>query len=158
MILLNVNLERKCNVFSDPINTEEKLLTLTIFNYVAIILHRILIHFTDFNTKNSKLKFKHINKDDYPIVKSHNVIIRHLNKLQRIPFIVKDKIDVDFAQVKFHLRNHCNYRDIFQMFKLFNNLESPILKCINYNPPKNTNHKDQIISNIETFNNLKFEI
>ena len=137
-------------------DTNEKLLTLTVFNYVAIILHRILIHFTDFNTQDPKLKFKHINKDDYSIIKSHNVIIRNLNKLQRIPFIIKDKTNVDFAQVKFHLKKYCNYRDVYQMFKLFNEEENQIIKCINYNPPKNTHHKDQINANITAFNNLRF--
>ena len=137
-------------------DTNEKLITLTVFNFVAIILHRILIHFTDFNTEDTKLKFKHINKEDYPIIKTHNVIIRNLNKLQRIPFIIKDKSNVDFAQVKFHLKNHCNYRDIYMMFKLFNKVDSPIIKCIRYNPPKNTQHKDQINTTIEAFDKLTF--
>jgi hypothetical protein len=136
--------------------TNDKLYTLTIFNFVAIILHRVLSHFTNFNTDDPKLKFKHINIEDYPIIKSHNVIIRNLNKLQRIPFIIKEKTNVDFNQVKFHLKNHCNYKDIYQMFKIFNEKDNLIIKCIKYNPPKNNQHKDHINLNIEAFANLKF--
>ena len=116
----------------------------------------ILPPFNTTGLNDPKLKFKHINKDDYSIIKSHNVIIRNLNKLQRIPFIIKDKTNVDFAQVKFHLKKYCNYRDVYQMFKLFNEEENQIIKCINYNPPKNTHHKDQINANITAFNNLRF--
>jgi len=137
-------------------DTNEKLITLTILNFVAIVLHRILIHFTEFDSQDPKLKFKHINKEDYPIIKSHNVIIRNLNKLQRIPFNIKDKTDVDFTQVKYHIKYHCNYRDIYQMFKLFNEPDNQIIKCIKYNPPKNPQHREHIISNIEAFDKLKF--
>ena len=137
-------------------DTTEKMYTLTIINFVAIILHRILVHFTDFDTQDPKLKFKHIHPEDYHIIKAHNVIIRNLNKLQRIPFIIKQMTNVDFNQVKFHLKNHCQYKDIYQMFKIFNMVDNPIIKCINYTPPKNTQRKNQINSNIEAFANLKF--
>jgi len=114
------------------------------------------MHFTSFTTNDEKIKFKHLNQEDYHLIKSHNVIIRNLNKLQHIPFIIKTKTTVDFNQVKFHLKNHCNYRDIYMMFKIFNDKDSQILKCINYSSPKNSQYKNHINSNIETFSNLKF--
>ena len=138
------------------IDNEIKLCTMTSFNFVAIILHRILMHFTIFTTEDPKVKFKHVNQDDYHLIKTHNVIIRNLNKLQHIPFAIKTKTTVDFNQVKFHLKNHTNYRDICMMFKIFNDKENELLKCINYSTPRNTQYKDHINSNIETFANLNF--
>ena len=137
------------------IDNEIKLCTMTSFNYVAIILHRILMHFTIFTTDDPKVKFKHVNQENYHLIKSHNVLIRNLNKLQHIPFAIKTKTTVDFNQVKFHLKNHTNYRDIYTMFKIFNK-ENELLKCINYSTPKNTQYKDHISLNIEAFANLKF--
>jgi hypothetical protein len=138
------------------IENEIKLSTMTTFNFVAIILHRILMHFTTFTTEDPKIKFKHINQEDYHIIKSYNVIIRNLNKLQHIPFIIKKITTVDFNQVKFHLKNCCNYRDIYMMFKIFNVKDNEILKCIKYNAPKNDGYKKLIVDNIERFANFKF--
>jgi hypothetical protein len=137
-------------------DNEIKLCTMTSFNFVAIILHRILMHFTIFTTEDPKVKFKHINQEDYHLIKSHNVIIRNLNKLQHIPFVIKTKTTVDFNQVKFHLKKHSNYRDIYMMFKIFYEKDNELLKCINYSTPKNIQYKDHINTNIETFANLKF--
>jgi hypothetical protein len=135
---------------NELLETNDKLFTIASFNYVAIILYRLLNHFTDFNIDDPKLKFKHINKEDYNIIKQYGVIVRNINKLQRIPFIIKNTTNVDFNQVKFHLKNHCLAKEINMMFKIFKNED--ILKCIKYNPSKNIQTND----NIKAFTDMKF--
>ena len=135
---------------NELLETNEKLYTIAAFNYIAIVLHRTLNHFTDFKTDDDKLKFKHINQVDYHIIKSHSIVIRNLNRLQKIPFIIKGITSVDFNQVKYHLKNHCQSKELYMMFKIFKNED--ILKCIKYNASKHT----QTNNNIEAFTNMKF--
>jgi hypothetical protein len=121
----------------DPneVDSDEKTWTKAAFDFVAICLLRTLMHFTKFAdkfTEEEKLSgYKFIKKneaewDDY-ILKhkwKNNALIRNLYKLQRLPYYVKDLVDkdlvdVDFDQVKHHLKFHCTPQDIKSMFDRF---------------------------------------
>jgi hypothetical protein len=66
-----------------------------------------------------------------------------------MPFVIKGMTTVDFYQVKYHLKNYCQSKELYMMFKIFKNED--ILKCIKYNCPSN-----KIMTNIEAFTNMKF--
>ena len=116
----------------DPneVDSDEKTWTKAAFDFVAICLFRALMHFTKFADKfteeEKSLGYKFIKKNedkwDYYILKhkyKNNALIRNLYKLQRLPYSVKDLVDVDFNQVKHHLKHHCTPQDIKSMFDRF---------------------------------------
>ena len=125
--------------------SDEKTNTFAAYNYVAIMIFRIMNHFTVFNNKNNNLKFTQINQQDYEKIKYHSSIVRNLYKLQRLPFMLKIN-KVDFDQIKHHLKFYTNYRDLNKMFKCFYKNEE-LNKLVKFSFPSD----GQIKNNIEKF-------
>ena len=101
--------------------------TVAAFNFVAIVLHRTLLHFTRFAKYFSPeelalyptYKFIKINDTDFELIKGSNALIRNIYKLQHLPYAVRTVSDVDFNQVKYHLKYHADTRDIYSMYTTF---------------------------------------
>lgn len=125
--------------------SDEKTNTFATFNYVAIMMFRIMNHFTIFNNRNYNLKFTQINQQDYDKIRYHNAIVRNLYKLQRLPFMLKIN-KVNFEQIKHHLKHYTNYRDLNKMFKSFHNNEE-LNKLVRFTFPSD----GQIKTNVEKF-------
>jgi hypothetical protein len=113
-------------------DSDEKTWTIAAFNFVAICLFRTLTHFTKFannfspeelKTGHKFIKLKEEDWKDYITGAAHgsynNALIRNINKLQRIPFAVKNIQCVDFNQVKHHLKYYCKPQDIYAMYNTF---------------------------------------
>ena len=128
--------------------SDDKTYTFTTFNYISIMMFRIMNHFTNFNNKYNNLKFKQINQQDYNKIKYYSSISRNLYRLQRLPFILKIN-NVNFDQVKYHLKNHTNYRDLYKIFKSFYNNEE-LNQMVKFTFPINENIKN----NVDKFNEL----
>lgn len=125
--------------------SDEKTNTFAAFNYIAIMMFRIMNHFTIFNNKNNNLKFMQINQQDYDNIRYHSAVARNLYKLQRLPFILKIKT-IDFEQVKYHLKHYTNYRDLSKMLKSFYKNDD-LNKLVKFSFPVN----GEIKTNVEKF-------
>ena len=128
----------------------EKKITIAAFNYIAIILHRILIHFTKFSKYFTKAEIKQYpnykfiqkiyliqdltkpesewdnewkyvcgNDNCTHIDSAHSILIKNLYKLQHLPYAIKHLTEVDFNQVKYHLKNHCSAKELYALYCIF---------------------------------------
>jgi hypothetical protein len=101
--------------------------TVAAFNFVAIVLHRTLLHFTRFAKYFSPAelamyptyKFIKINDTDFELIRGSNALIRNIYKLQHLPYAIRTLNEVDFNQVKYHLKYHADTRDIYSMYMTF---------------------------------------
>lgn len=127
--------------------------TIAAINFVAILLHRTLLHFTKFapfftneeKTSAKNLKFIKLNEQDFEYLKGHNAVIRNINKLQHLPFCTP-LTSINYDQVRKHIKYHCSAQDIYSMYITFVNNTS-LLDKINY---KIANNK--IMNNVYKFN------
>jgi hypothetical protein len=117
---------------------DNKKLTLAAFNFVAICLFRTLMYFTNFvfendendENNNTKYRFEKKNSQQWTdhvcgsdecthIDRHHNALIRNINKLQRLPYALKQLKTVDFDQVKHHLKYHTTPQELNAMYHTF---------------------------------------
>jgi len=128
-------------------------ITICTINYIAIMLFRTVLYFTKYKkdfTKEEKInyaKYNFITKntEQYTQLQYHNALKRNIYKLQRLPFAVKGIDNVDFNQVKHHIKYHCSPQDIYSMYLTFiknPNIETMVTyKC---SPSQRTNINDFI--------------
>lgn len=118
------------NGFTDG-NDSEKVKTIATFNYVSILLHRTLLHFTKFvkyftpaeRAMHPTYKFIKINENEFDKLSGHYSLLRNIFKLQRLPYVIKNMNEIDYNQVKYHLKYHCSPQDIYSMYQSFLNKE-----------------------------------
>ena len=130
-------------------NGDVKNQTIAAFNFVAITLHRLLMHFTKFSTINSVKRFEKINLTDYDKIKHFKVLVHNIVKLQHLPMTVKELTIIDFNQVKHHLKYYTKPQEIYIMLMNFKSTND-ICKMIKYYSHKNYKSFD-IESNIHDF-------
>jgi hypothetical protein len=138
------------NLLNDE--SDEKTETLAAINYISIILFRILKYFTKFvKDESGKVIFEKIARgDDYDIIKKHNKIIHHLNRLQYLPRMIPTLTDIECKQVKYHLKNASFAKDLAILFNIFYT-NNDITDMIRYKHLNKT-----VSSNIDNFANKKF--
>jgi hypothetical protein len=115
------------NKLNNYVNNDNYAITLSAINYVAIMLFRMLMHFTKFKknfTEDEKFvygtfSFIPKNNEQYDKLQYNNALKRNIYKLQRLPFAVKNIESVDFDQVKHHIKYHCSPQDIYGMYLSF---------------------------------------
>jgi len=134
----------------------EKQKIIAAFNYVAILLHRTLNHFTKFaknltekeKKEHPTFTFIQQNEEDFYMLEGHNALIRNMCKLQRLLFSVKSINEVNYEQVKHHLKYYCSPQDIYSMYLSFANNED-LRKLVGYK-----NLSNQVAKNVFDFNKL----
>jgi len=129
--------------------SDERTLTINAFNFISIMLLRLMNHFTKFESRNN-YQFRKINNDDYDKIKDmpgSYSLMRNLNKLQNLPSTINKF--VDFNQVKYHLKNYCYYRELHELFTFCYNKE--IMDIVKYKHPK------IIENNLNQFHKLRLK-
>ena len=133
-----------------------KIKTIAAINYVSILLHRLLIHFTKFNKffndeelrSHPNYKFLPVNKQDFHLLNGHNALIRNISRLQRLPYTIRNISDVNFGNVKYFVKQFCTHQDIYGMYLTF--INNPNLS----NLVKYKKLNDANSLNIYEFNNI----
>jgi hypothetical protein len=129
--------------------SDEKTLTINAFNFISIMVLRLMNHFTKFESRNN-YQFRKINNDDYDKIKDmpgSYSLMRNLNKLQNLPFTINKF--VDFNQVKYHLKYYCYYRELHELFTFCYNKE--IMDIVKYK------HSNIIENNLNQFHKLRLK-
>lgn len=124
-----------------------KLYTIAAINYVAIVLYKTLMHFTQFTKNSEGLKFIKCCQEDYYLLNNNNAVIRNINKLQYLPYYTKIAT-IDFVQVKKHIKYHCTPQDIYAMYLSFKK-NTLLLEKIGY-----IAHSKNIIENVNKFETI----
>jgi len=107
-----------------------KTYTFAAFNFVAVCLFRTLMHFTTFIHEDGQYRFEKKNITQWAtfvcssdecghVDRHHNALIRNLNKLQRLPYALRQLRAVDFNQVKHHLKYHTSPSELYAMYLTF---------------------------------------
>jgi len=133
--------------------TLEKTLTMNAYNFISIMLFRLMNHFTKFESNpNNGYKFTKTNLNDFEKIQNMNgscSLIRNLNKLQNLPFTIKKIKFVDFNQVKYHLKYYCYHRELHELFTFCYNKE--IMDLVKYQ------HSGMIEDKLSQFHKLRLK-
>jgi hypothetical protein len=143
---------------SDKFDNDAYGSTICVINYVSIMLFRLLMHFTKYNKlseqePNSKIKFVKQNEFDYEYLKKHNALKRNIYKLQHLPFAIKTINNVDFKQIKYHIKYYCDARDIYAMYLSFTT-DTELEKLVKYKHQASLEQKQK--ETIKQFNSIKY--
>ncbi len=136
--------------------TDNKIKTIGALNFVSILLHRTLVHFTKFKKYFTEdelkqyptYKFIKVNNNNYHFLNGHNALIKSLSKLQHYSLSNSNILDVDYLMVKNFVKKYCSHQDIYGMYKTF--LDNQILwNLVRYKKLNNDSYQ-----NILDFQNI----
>ena len=141
-------------------------MTIGAVNFVSIMLYRTLVHFTKFEkffTQAEKKsfpnsKFIQINNKNYHKLTQHSALKRNIYKLQLIPWAIKSKdnnpiTNVDYNQVRHHIKYHSTTQDIYSMYLSF--LSEDLQNMVGYRAPSDDHYQTILDFNDIQYSDLK---